>query len=306
MSSNSVGFTETNNYICLEDLNQTYGMRVANSLNLFYCGKEDCIPEWTFGPYVRENFVIHVVKGGYGTYKVNDREYRLSAGDVFVIYPGIETTYYADAEQPWSYMWVGFNGARAKSIVEEIGFTEDEPVLSIEDTSEISKAIDFMLAANELDNVNALKRTAALYGVMALIMEQTVKNKPDRKVSEVRYVNKAVDIISESYAKKVRIAEIAAVVGINRSYLTSIFKREMHMSPQEFLISFRLEKAAQLLRETDDPVGSIASAVGYTDPLTFSKAFRKKYGEAPSEYRKSRPELDRVDVRGGYTGFFNL
>ena len=78
------------------------------------------------------------------------------------------------------------------------------------------------------------------------------------------------------------------------------------MSPQEFLINYRLEKAAQMLQETRDPIGSIATAVGYSDPLAFSKAFRKKFNTTPSDYRADIPELARVTFRGGYEGSFKL
>jgi len=78
------------------------------------------------------------------------------------------------------------------------------------------------------------------------------------------------------------------------------------MSPQEYLINFRIEIASELLRTTTEPIGSIAVAVGYSDPLTFSKAFRKKTNMTPTEYRKMSVELRQESVKGGYTGSFSL
>ena len=78
------------------------------------------------------------------------------------------------------------------------------------------------------------------------------------------------------------------------------------MSPQAFLIQVRLEQAALLLRETDLSIGSVAQSAGYNDALSFSKAFRQKYGLSPSEYKASPPELSLQTIRGGYTRAKNL
>ena len=78
------------------------------------------------------------------------------------------------------------------------------------------------------------------------------------------------------------------MVGINRSYFSNLFKKELSVSPQEFLINYRLDKAAQMLSETEDSVGNVASAVGYADPLAFSKAFKQKFGVSPRSYRNNQ------------------
>ena len=72
------------------------------------------------------------------------------------------------------------------------------------------------------------------------------------------------------------------------------------MSPQAFLIQVRLERAAQLLRGSDMPVGHIAATVGYNDALSFSKAFKHKYNISPTEYRAAPPELIEFAAKGMY------
>ena len=259
------------------------------------------MPDWSFGPYVRENFLIHVITAGRGIFRIGDREYRLSEKQMFLIRPGEETFYQADHDEPWSYTWIGFNGYRAESVVKEIGFSPEEPVLTLAETAPISRAIDRILKSRQLTPPADLRRTAAFNEALALMTEHIYRNYTD-----VRYVNMAIDLISRSYGEKIRISDIAYQIGINRSYLTNIFKREMHMSPQAFLINFRLEKAAQLLKETEDTIGSIAGTVGYSDPLTFSKAFKQKYRMTPSAYRNEEPELALRNERGGYDGTFRL
>ncbi len=306
MSQKIIGYTESEGYRCLEDLERTYDLKTMSPLNLLYCGKEDCTPGWFFGPHVRENYVIHIVTEGSGIFKTGEKVYQLSEGNAFLIYPGIETIYQADMKTPWSYMWLGFNGIRTRGIMEEIGFSSENPVITLDDTGPVSDAIDRILDAREMTVLNNMKRVSAFYDALIAMIEMNSQEKPKNSYTEDRYVNMAVDIIIARYNERIRVSDIADKVGINRSYLTSIFKREVHMSPQEFLINYRLEKAAQMLKETRDPIGSIAAAVGYSDPLAFSKAFRKKFKSTPSEYRSEKPELARIDFRGGYEGVYEL
>ncbi len=288
------------NYRCLEDLQKSISMGSMNPLNLFYCGQENCAPGWNFGPYSRRNYLIHVVTSGKGVYYVGGREFHISAGNAFMIYPGVETTYRADNEDPWSYMWVGFNGFASEETVERIGFSRERLVLPMENCEQLSVCMERIFAARQLTHVNELKRMAAFYDLLAAMMEMNRTGKEDKLYSDIIYVKMAVDLIKSLYHTKMKISDISDKIGINRSYLATIFKREMKMSPQAFMIMIRLERAAQLLQETDMPVGNIALTVGYNDALSFSKAFKQKYNVSPSEFRSSQPELTELNHRGDY------
>ena len=106
-----------------------------------------------------------------------------------------------------------------------------------------------------------------------------------RDMSADDYVNYAVKLIDSNYSG-IRIGEVAGYVGVNRTYLTSIFRARMHMSPQEYLMQVRMTHGRELLLNTDLPINVVAQEVGYHDQLAFSKIFRKKYGLSPEQYRK--------------------
>lgn len=92
--------------------------------------------------------------------------------------------------------------------------------------------------------------------------------------------------IEEHYMKEVRLADLAIVAHVTPAYLGARFKREMGISFTEYLISYRLEKAKRLLKESSAPVKEIASAVGYADHVQFEKTFKKRVGLTPGKYRK--------------------
>ena len=84
------------------------------------------------------------------------------------------------------------------------------------------------------------------------------------------------------------VSDIADNIGITRSHLNHVFQQELNISIQNFLIDFRMHKAANLLVSTALSVKEISNQVGYHDQLVFSKAFKKKFGMSPKSYRTSQ------------------
>ena len=99
------------------------------------------------------------------------------------------------------------------------------------------------------------------------------------------YIKEAINYIEQNFQNNITIEDIAKVCGINRSYFGKIFRRSTGRSPQEFLMNYRMIKAAELLKLTSLSIADIGSAVGYENQLHFSRAFKKKYGVPPREWR---------------------
>ena len=77
-------------------------------LNPIALGWRNCQPGFKNGPHARSYWFLHYVLSGHGSFWIEDREYHLEAGHIFVIPPNIPATYQADREDPWEYIWVGF------------------------------------------------------------------------------------------------------------------------------------------------------------------------------------------------------
>ena len=94
-------------------------------------GSENCRPEWSYGPNIREHWLLHYVVSGFGFFEREGHTYKVSPGEIFVIPPYIETTYYADKDKPWHYIWIGFTT--------DIDLPEDfkKPVLKIHGAGDI-------------------------------------------------------------------------------------------------------------------------------------------------------------------------
>ena len=98
-------------------------------------------------------------------------------------------------------------------------------------------------------------------------------------------VKTAIAYLQQSYARPIARWEVAEAVGTSEDYLTHIFRRELGLTPWDYLNRYRVEQAKGLLRGTSDSISSIAARVGLKDQAYFSRLFRKVTGLSPNAYR---------------------
>lgn len=296
-----VGFTQSARYTCLEDLDNINEFSTANGLNLDYCGREQCEPSYQFGPFVRKNYVIHVVNDGKGIYRVGDNEYEVKKGQAFLIYPKLETVYCADEADPWCYSWIGFHGFRCDEYLRSMGFSLENPVITLDEPQKLDKYFDKLISTNELTLHDELVRMSNLLEIFAVFLENNkAQSNTEKDYPSSVYVKYAVDYMVSHRKEKIKIDDIAKTIGISRGYLTGSFKKELGVSPQEYLINFRMEYAASLIRKTSSPIGDIAAEVGYNDAMAFSKVFKQKFHMSPTSFRMAKVEMINFDEKGGY------
>ena len=95
----------------------------------------------------------------------------------------------------------------------------------------------------------------------------------------------AAAIIDSEYQEKLPLDDLARRVATSRRQLQRAFAEAGETSFRSYLQKVRMERAAELLRAGESPVGQVAVAVGYRQPAQFAKAFRRHHGAAPSSFR---------------------
>ncbi len=266
-------------------------VKANEELYLAQCGIERCLPDKFYGPSVREEYHVHIILYGHGILKINGVSHTLHRGQLFVIPPGVETYYYSVPEDPWSYTWVSFSGTRASFFLEKAGITLEQPVRdTYVEPEDFLKLTEEILNHHELTVANELIRTSLLYKIVALLVDSKNQKAAEEKIkkdydySPDIYVNSALEFIHKHY-NEIRVSDIASYIGISRYYLTHIFKEKLHVSPQEYLLNYRMNQGSQLLRTIRLSIQEISERVGYENPLTFSKIFKSVYGLSPKNYR---------------------
>ena len=284
----NVKYTDSVTFRCLEHLRET-----SLDISLIHAGREHCKP-LHICPGEREEFIIHFVFSGKGFYSINGNTYPLSAGQMFVIYPGVSVTYGSDATDPWHYAWIGFNGIRADSILRQCGFSPKKLILPSPLQPEIiMDCIDNILDCKALTFADDLRREAWMLMLFSRLIDNRTmlrhKHSPEsHNYGSNVYMELAVEHIKIYYKDGINVSDIAGHIGISRAYLNHVFQKELGISIQKFLIDYRMHKAANLLVSTNDTIKEISRAVGYEDQLAFSKAFKKKFEMSPKNYRTFR------------------
>lgn len=270
-------------------------------LGLFQFGWERCTPAHSFGPAARNHYLFHYILSGTGTLMADDSKgvtqtYSIKSMQGFMIFPNQITTYVADKQLPWEYVWLEFDGLRVKSLLDTIGLSLDKPVYHARNKSLREDMANEMLYISRHKDESPFHLIGHLY----LFLDYLLRSAADEQLehgSKLRefYIHEALTYIEHNFQNEITIEDIAGVCGLNRTYFGKIFKEALGKTPQEFLLNYRMLKAAELLKLTSLSIGDIGLAVGYANQMHFSRAFKNNYGISPREWRYQNHINNTVD-----------
>ncbi|MBI6072185.1 helix-turn-helix domain-containing protein [Clostridium perfringens] len=259
-------------------------------MNVDECGIEQGIPGLGYNYEVLKNAVIHYVTKGYGTFKFNGKVYNLKQGDIFILLKGMQVEYVASIDDPWEYYWIGFSGSNANEYLNRTSIT-NSCVANCKENSKIPQIILNMCEISKTynpsssDDILLLKE---LYSLLYALIEEFPKPFEYKDKELHTYIQDALNFINSNYMHSITVQEIADYVNLSRSYLYKMFIKNLGISPQRYLINLRMYKATLLLKSTKLPIGEVASSVGYSDSLLFSKTFSKHFSMSPLNYRNNQ------------------
>ena len=237
-------------------------------------GEEICSADHFWGPGVRNTYVIHYVISGKGVLYCGTNKFHLHRGQIFIIFPDTVVKYQSDPSDPWHYAWVVFKGGEAKGIFENMGISYKNPVYTPNDGERLLKLLRAMPEERNIDMYDNLRFSSVLYDFMAQLVDcRSVETK-----NENIYLSSALGYIRAHYSEELSVDLVASYVGISRKYLFAIFKNSLGVSPKDYILDYRMNKACDLLGNKTLSVGNVAYSVGYKDPLTFSRMFKVKKG----------------------------
>lgn len=262
-------------------------------LNLYQFGWERCTPSHSFGPAARTHYLFHYVISGTGTLNADDssgntQTYQIKSGQGFMIFPQQITTYIADHDLPWEYVWIEFDGLRVKEALSLTGLTLNAPVYHAHSRDLRETMMQEMLYIAEHGDMTPFHLMGHLYLFLdALTRSISPLHLIGSKSGKLRdfYIREALAFIEQNFQNDISVEDIADNCGLNRSYFGKIFKNTVGRTPQDFLLNYRMTKAAELLKLTRLSIGDISKAVGYDNQLHFSRAFKNVYRLSPRTWR---------------------
>ena len=240
-----------------------------HDLNPISAGHQKCEPLYLRGLKKIDYYVIHYVIEGKGVLAINDKVYKIHKQQAFIIPPNTRYFYQSDEKEPWEYIWIDFDGSYAECLL-----NLKSPVATI-------KSDNFQLV--EKCREYAGQEADYLAGLLFLIITDITK-----KPTISNYVRAAKKYITSYYSQNIKIEEIAGTIGLDRKYLAKIFKNSTNKTMSDFLLEVRMRNAAGIISNGETSITAIASAVGFDDPLFFSRQFKKHFGVSPTEFIRDR------------------
>lgn len=241
-------------------------------INPLVCGEQKCEPQHSFGPARREYYLLHYVISGKGVFYTDRGSYTVGQDEIFVVRPMENTLYTADSKNPWYYCWVGFE---CQMPLDHI-LTPD--ILPAQGCGHIFRA----MASCDRE----AGREWYICGKICELLSQLSGKGQQSQDRTRQYVGMARNYIESNYVQELKVENLASSLGLDRSYFSQIFKRHTGKSPQQYIVDFRLGKAAELLSVQNLSPGEAARQVGYSDIFNFSRMFRRRYGVPPSRYSR--------------------
>lgn len=257
-----------------------------HDLIVYHYGMEECTSGHSYGPALRDHFLIHYILSGRGTFQLDGKSYSLHKNQGFLICPDIITYYEASKEDPWFYTWVGFRGIKAETLLKSANLDRDNPVFNF-DGEAVKKCFQEMNASDAYKYGYELRLQGLLTILLSELIEQSgadiIQIAPEKDI----YIKKALQFIETNYSRNISVEALAKHIGLNKNYFSTLFREVFGIPPQEYIIKYRINKACQLLNNKDLSISEISRSVGYNDPLGFSKLFKKIKGDSPKAYRNN-------------------
>ena len=245
-------------------------------------GEEQCNRNHSFGPCVRSNYLLHYVYSGKGIFQTENNTYHLHKGQMFLISPNQLTYYKADDSDPWLYRWIEFNGSMSQSILKSVSLNESTPIYTDDENNSVGNALCNIISSGEMCfELLMQKFWNFIYCLTDGEQINTVSNAEE-------YIQKAETFIKTNVHKKISVSDVAKYIGIDRSYLTRLFNEYKKTSPQNYIISLKMNTAALYLKNTNVSVTETAQSVGYYDTHIFNRTFKKQFGVPPTTWRQKQ------------------
>lgn len=244
--------------------------------------------QWETGRRLQE-FQIVYVANGKGVYEGQGMEPAvIEAGTIMLHFPEVWHRYKPIAETGWEEYWVGFNGHFAEYLMRQDCFDPQKPLIKIGFNAEFLdiflRLIDLVkyegLAFRQISSCLVIQMLGLVYS--SALMNNKTNPRQEQIIHAVRFK------IHENWEQNLNFEALAAAQNVGYEWFRKTFKEVMGASPGQYLLNLKIEKTAQMLRETTLTIGEIADKAGFESEFYFSRVFKKKMGCAPGAYRKKR------------------
>lgn len=256
---------------------------------LIYTGLLEDAPNWFNIQHSHDFCEILYVAGGAGEAILEEKKFRLAPGDLVVVNPGTLHEERSDAKAPLRLIFLAIRDFAVPGLPAGCLSQEKYRVLSC---GEYQYKMDIYLrellqeTSSQIEFYQEISQ--GLVSALLVLVMRLIRINPEDEAALSQECQKIKEYLDQNFTSPITLDSLSETVYISKHYLSHLFKEQTGVSPIKYLTSKRMEKACELLSETELPVSEVSKAVGYENPLYFSQVFKRVYGISPVKYRMGR------------------
>lgn len=258
---------------------------------------------WSMEPNIHENYEMVYMKKGYAVFEIAGHPVNIGPNDIVVIKPMQYHKFTVKSENGCEFIVLNFtfenriNGAFSEVPLEDflnfVSSKETGPyiTLKVSQRNEIVVLLNRILKERDssepgsefLNYLLVMELFVLLSRALKMEWENSIKSKSP-KLKEL--INISINFIHTNFERDISLGDIAGFVFLSPSYFTRAFKEETGMSPINYLLKVRIERAKELLEDTGLKISDIALNIGFSNQQRFNEMFKKFTKFTPLQYRK--------------------
>ncbi len=232
---------------------------------------------------------LFYVVDGKGEFNIQGQRFPVKANDFVIINPQVEHTELSSPDEPLEYIVLGINGLSFSNLtpVSEGG----HPFSFFNLRDEQKDILRYLNAMVQEATSQQMSYELVCHNLLEILLIKILRHQHfDLEVGKQSKATKDISFIKHYletyYHESIQLEDLASMTHLSRFYISHSFKKEIGMSPMEYLIDIRIKESKILLRTTNYSISQVADIVGFTTPTYFSKQFRKSTGISPTDYRE--------------------
>ena len=222
-------------------------------------------------------YKVYCVTSGEGFLHTTAKKIPLSEGDVFFTFPSVP--YAIESGADFQYFYISYLGVRAYMLLDRLGICAGNFYFpACPEVLEIWRKFFFLSDENNLD---MLSESTLLYTLSVLEKRGAAEEKKTGE-SIVPKIKKMIDDQLQNPA--LSLESLSRECAYHKNYISAVFKRDMHMTIRQYINTVRIQNACALMEKNVTCIKDISALCGFSDPLYFSKVFKRHMGVSPRQF----------------------
>lgn len=258
---------------------------------------------WSMEPNVHDFYEMVYMKKGNAVFEIAGQPVPIGPNDIIIIKPKQYHKFIVKSESGCEFIVLNFKFENQKndeysevSLEDFLNFVSSKETgpfitLKVSQKNEIITLLNRILKERENNDIGSeflnyllvLELFVLISRALKMEWENSIKHKSPKLKELIRI---SVNYINNNFERDISLGDIAKFVFLSPSYFTRAFKEEMRISPISYLLKVRVERAKELLADTDQKISDIALSVGFSNQQRFNEIFKKYTNLTPLQYRK--------------------